>query len=88
MNEQDQVVAVLTGFSIDKILNTVDLIEAIVGRNGIRHGDKIAMQFCKDHNLPRMGTMELMACLGKAANRKMLLEDPNQDTNSLPSIIQ
>lgn len=80
-------VAVLTGFSIDSLLNTVDFVEEVVGRNGMRHGDKLAMDFCKKHNLPRMNSMQLMQCLGKAVNRKMLLMNPDESNNERPNII-
>lgn len=87
MNEQDRAVAVLIGFSIDKLLNTVDFIEEVVGRNGIRHGDKLALEFCKRHALPRMNAMQLVQCLGKAVNRKMLLLNPDEGEQERPSII-
>lgn len=88
MTEKEQAVAIICGFSMDKILNTVDLIEGIVGRNGMRHGDKMAMMFCRQHRLPRMNTMELMSCLGAAANRKMLLMNPDEGEQGKPSIIR
>lgn len=87
MNEKDRAVAILTGFSIDSILNTVDLIEEVVGRNGMKHGDKLALEFCKRHMLPKMNVMELMQCLGAAANRKMLLIDPEHGEQERPNII-
>lgn len=87
MNDQERAVAILTGFSIDKLLNTVDLIEGIVGRNGMKHGDKMALEFCKASYLPRMNAMELMQCLGKAVNRKMLLMNPDEGEQERPSII-
>lgn len=87
MSEKDQAVAILTGFSIDKILNTVDFIEEMVGRNGMQHGDKLALTFCRQYNLPRMNVMELMQCLGAAANRKMLLMNPEEGEQERPSII-
>lgn len=87
MSDQDQAVAILTGFNIDSLLNTVDLIEEVVGRNGIKHGDKLAIEFCKQHRLPRMNVMELMQCLGKASNRKMLLLNPEDGEQERPNII-
>jgi hypothetical protein len=87
MNEKDHIVAVLTGFSMDKLLNTVDLIEAVVGNGGIKHGDRLALQFCKEHRLPKIGVMELMSCLGSAANRKMLLMNPDEGEQERTSII-
>jgi hypothetical protein len=87
MNDQDRAVAVLTGFSIDKLLNTVDFIEEIVGRSGVKHGDKMALDFCKANYLPRMNVMELVQCLGKAVNRKMLLMNPDEGEQDRPSII-
>ena len=87
MTERDHVVSVLCGFSMDKLLNTVDLIEAVVGQSGLRHGDKLALQFCRQHQLPKMDVMELVSCLGAAANRKMLLVDPNDGNQEKPSII-
>lgn len=87
MNDQDRALAMLTGFSMDKLLNTVDFIEGIVGRNGMKHGDRMALEFCKSSNLPRMNAMELMQCLGKAVNRKMLLMDPDHGEQERPTII-
>jgi hypothetical protein len=87
MNEKDHIVAVLTGFSMDKLLNTVDLIEAVVGKGGMRHGDRLALEFCKQHRLPKIGVMELMSCLGTATNRKMLLMNPDEGDQEKPSII-
>lgn len=87
MTEKEQAVAVLCGFSMDSLLNTVDLIEELVGKHGLKHGDKMAMQFCRQHRLPRMNTMELMSCLGAAANRKMLLMNPDDGNQGKPSII-
>lgn len=87
MNEEEQAVAVISGFSIQKITNTVALIEGIIERHGLRHADKIAAMFCRQYRLPRMDTMEMMRVMGKAANRKMLMADPDQDINSQPTII-
>lgn len=87
MNEQDKAVAILVGFSIDKLLNTVDFIEEVVGRNGLRHGDKLALEFCKKSGLHRMNAMELVQCLGKAVNRKMLLMNPDEGEQEHPNII-
>lgn len=87
MSEQENIVATLTGFSIDKLLNTVDLIEEVVGRNGLRHGDKLALDFCKQSRLPRMNAIQLVQCLGKAVNRKMLLLNPDEGEQERPSII-
>lgn len=87
MTEKDRAVAIICGFSMDKILDTVDFIEAVVGRHGMRHGDRLAMMFCKKYNLPRMNTMDLMSCLGAAANRKMLLMNPDDGDQGKPNII-
>lgn len=87
MTEQDKIVATLVGFNIDKLLNTVDLIEEVVGRNGMRHGDKLSLEFCKQHGLPRMNAIQLVQCLGKAINRKMLLLNPDEGEQERPNII-
>lgn len=87
MNEQDAAVSILTGFSIDKLLNTVDFIEEVVGRNGMIHGDKLALEFCKKAGINRMNAIELVQCLGKAVNRKMLLMNPEEGEQERPNII-
>lgn len=87
MTEEERAVAIVSGFSIQKITNTVALLEQIIGTHGMRHADKLAHMFCRKHNLPRMDTMDMMRVMGKAANRKMLMADPDLDTNSQPTII-
>lgn len=87
MTDEERAVAIICGFSIQKIANTVALFEAIIGSHGMRHADKLAGIFCRKHGLPRMDTMDMMRVMGKAANRKMLMSDPDLDTNSQPTII-
>jgi hypothetical protein len=86
-SEEDRAIAVLCGYSMDKLLNTVDLIEGVVARNGLRNADKLALEFCKQNYLPRMNAMELASCLGKAVNRKMLTINPDEGEQERPSII-
>lgn len=87
MTSEDLVIEFIAGFSISKITNTVALLEAIIERSGRRHSDNLALQFCRENSLPRMDTLTLMRCLGKAANRKMLLANIDEDTHSKPTII-
>ena len=79
MTDKEQTIEVLLGFSIDKMYNTAMLIEEVTARNGTKHAERIAEQFCHEHHLPSMPIAEFMSTLASAMQRKMLLINPDSD---------
>lgn len=79
MTDKEKTIEIMLGFSIDKMYNTAMLIESVTSRNGTKHAERIAEQFCHEHHLPSMPISEFMSTLASAMQRKMLLIDPEAD---------
>lgn len=79
MTDKEQTIEVMLGFSIDKMYNTAMLIEEVTARNGTKHAERIAEQFCHANHLPSMPITEFMSTLASAMQRKMLLINPDAD---------
>lgn len=79
MTDKEKTIEVMLGFSIDKMYNTAMLIEGITARNGTRHAERVAEQFCHEYQLPSMSIEEFMSTLASAMQRKMLLINPDAD---------
>lgn len=79
MSDRETAIDVMMGFSIDKMYNTVMLIEAMIARNGVRSAEQFIEEYCKKHYLPTMNLKEFMGALSSAMQRKLMLIDPDED---------
>lgn len=79
MSDKEKAIDIMLGFSIDKMYNTVQLLEGVVQRHGMRHGERMAELYCNEYNIPALTFPEFMSALGSAMQRKLMLIDPNAE---------
>jgi hypothetical protein len=83
MSEREETINELMYKPLDSLLNTQQILSAVSERNGQRHAENLAEQFCKMHRLPTMPYSEFKECLKSALIRKSIMVDERTETGSI-----
>lgn len=65
--------------SMDALVNTLSMIETIQQRNGRRHAERLAEEYCKLAGVPVLSAQSFVIALGMAIRQKQLTLDPDED---------
>ena len=83
MSETEVVINVMMSKPLDSLMNTQQVLDAVAKRNGERHAENLADQFCKQHHLPTMPYSEFKSCLQSALIRKSIVVDDREEMGSI-----
>lgn len=83
MTERETVIESLMLRPLDSLINTAELLAAVVQRNGPRHADQLALVYCRDYGLPKMTGSEFLECIKSATIRKSLLVDSQTEMGQI-----